>query len=192
MSVIKKHKEGEFGIVHACCLIVTTRDNALMREYDYLMKTRALGLSANTVGMSEQKVGGMSKTDLALSPRQTVPKKYPRAHDDIPPPHKSAHNKTVCTDSKGNQASKTSTAEAFPLPPFCYAFPVVLFLAFCIARTGRKNNRIQSKQKREQEKQESKQKGKQTSKDGKSKQAQARELASLLTITIQAKQITPL
>ena len=84
----------------------------------------------------------MSKTDLAVSPRQTVPKKYPRAPGDIPPPHKSAHNKILCTDSNGKQASKTSTAEAFPLPPFCYALPVLLFLAFCIARTGRKKNRI--------------------------------------------------
>lgn len=59
MSVIKKHKEGEFVIVHTCCLIVTTRDNALMRVYYYLMRTRALCLSANTVGISEQEVGGM-------------------------------------------------------------------------------------------------------------------------------------
>ena len=57
------------------------------------------------------------------------------------------------------KASKTSPAQAFPLPPFCYAFPVVLFLASCIDRTGRKNNRIQtrkktkkSKKKREQSK----------------------------------------
>ena len=43
MSVIKKHKEGEFVIVHTCCLIVTTRDNALMRVYYYLMRTMGLG-----------------------------------------------------------------------------------------------------------------------------------------------------
>lgn len=110
----------------------------------------------------------MSKTDLALSPRQSVPKKYPRAPGDIPPPHKSAHNDILCPDSKGKQASKTSPAQAFPLPPFCYALPVLLFLAFCIDRTRRGNNRIQStttrkaerknttteKQKRKQEKQE--------------------------------------
>ena len=53
-----------------------------------------------------------------------------------------AHNKALCTDSKSNQTSKTSTAEAFPFPPFCYAFPVLLFLAFCIDRTGRAFNRI--------------------------------------------------
>lgn len=49
-----------------------------MRKYDYLMRTRALCLSANTVGISEQEVWGMSKTDLAVFPCQTVPKKYPR------------------------------------------------------------------------------------------------------------------
>ena len=79
--------------------------------------------------VSEQRVWGMSKTDLALSPRQTVPKKYPPAGGGVAPLQaKPAHNDILCTDSKGNQASKTSTAEAFPLPPFCYAFPVVLFL----------------------------------------------------------------
>lgn len=43
-----------------------------------------------------------------------------------------------------------------------------------------------------QSKNESKQKRKQTSKDGKSKQAQARRLASSLAIITQVKQITPL
>lgn len=99
-------------------------------------------LCVGDVLLFEQESLRMSKTDLALSPRQTVPKKYPRAPGDIPPPHKSAHNDILCTDSKGNKASKTSTAEAFPLPPFCYAFPVVLFLASCIDRTRRGNNRI--------------------------------------------------
>lgn len=81
-----------------------------MRKYDYLMRTRALCLSANTVGISEQEIRGMSKTDLAVSPRQTVPKKYPRAPGDIPPPHKSAHNDILCTDSKGNQAKQDKPA----------------------------------------------------------------------------------
>ena len=44
--------------------------------------------------------------------------------------------------AKAIRQSRTSTAEAFPLPPFCYALPAVLFLAFCIDRTERKNNRI--------------------------------------------------
>lgn len=94
-----------------------------------------------SIFVSEQENLGMSKTDLALSHRQTVPKKYPRAGGGLSPPHKSAHNALLCTDSKGNQASKTSTA-GVPLPPFCYALPVVLFLASCIARTRRGNNRI--------------------------------------------------
>lgn len=33
------------------------------------------------------------------------------------------------------------------MPPFCYALPVVLFLAFCIDRTRRKNNRIHNNEK---------------------------------------------
>ena len=41
---------------------------------------------------------------------------------------------------------------AFPLPPFCYALPVLLFLPFCIDRTGRKNNRIHNKEKTQQRK----------------------------------------
>lgn len=92
--------------------------------------------------LREQENLGMSKTDLAVSPRQTVPKKYPRRAVVYPLQANPAHNKTVCTDSNGKQASKTSTAEAFPLPALCYALPVVLFLAFCIDRTGRAFNRI--------------------------------------------------
>lgn len=102
----------------------------------------------------EQESVRMSKTDFALSPCQTVPKKYPGRAVVYPGQAKPAHNDILCTDSKGNQASKTSPAEAFPLLAFCYALPAVLFLAFCIDRTGRKNNRIQSKQKREQAKKE--------------------------------------
>ena len=40
---------------------------------------------------------------------------------------KPAHIIALCIDSKGKRTSKTSTAEAFPLPPFCYALPAVLF-----------------------------------------------------------------
>lgn len=56
---------------------------------------------------------------------QTVPKKYPRAPGDIPPPHKSAHNDILCTDSKGNQAKQDKPRRAFPcrrsamLCPWC-------------------------------------------------------------------------
>ena len=69
-------------------------------------------------------------------------KSTPGGRWSIPLQAKPAHNIPLCTDSNGKQASKTSTAEAFPLPPFCYALPVLLFLAFCIARTGRAFNRI--------------------------------------------------
>ena len=98
---------------------------------------------------------GDEQDGFGSSPRQTVPKKYP-----------SAHNKTVCTDSKGKQTSKTSTAEAFPLPALCYALPVVLFLAFCIARTGRKNNRIHMTQKQSRKQTQRKSKSKAQAKRG--------------------------
>lgn len=87
-----------------------------------------------------------------------------------------AHNKTVCTDSNGKQASKTSTAEAFPLPPFCYALPELLFLAFCIDRTGRKNNRIHNKEKTQQRKNRIKAKeSKQTAKPKRQRKQAKRE-----------------
>ena len=118
-----------------------------------------------------------------------------------------AHIIALCTDSNGKQTSKTSTAEAIPLPPLCYALPAVLFLAFRIARTGRKNNRIYMTQKQSRKQTQRKSKSKENKQSGKashtqtrsrkSKQkrkqtAQARELASVLAIIIQAKQITPL
>ena len=84
----------------------------------------------------------MSKTDLADFFPQTVPKKYPRAPGDIPPPHKSAHNDILCTDSKGNQAKQDKPAgrslAAVP-PPFSAGSDVS---ALCIDRTGRAFNRI--------------------------------------------------
>lgn len=89
----------------------------------FTTRTRVLGLSANTVGMSEQEVGGMSKTDLALSPHQTVPKKYPRAPGDIPPPHKSAHNDILCTDSNGNQAKQDKPGGGVPLAAVLLCVP---------------------------------------------------------------------
>lgn len=110
--------------------------------------------------LCEQWVGGMSKTDLADFFPQTVPKKYPRAPGDIPPPHKSAHNDILCTDSKGNQAKQDKHGGGVPLAAVLLCVARCLFLAFCIDRTRRKNNRIQSKQKRKQEKQANKTKSK--------------------------------
>lgn len=119
------------------------------------------------------------------------------------------------------------------MPPFCYALPAVLFLALCIDRTRRGNNRIHkmpsntntsaetkegAKKGVKQESNESKrrrQKRKETAggdrrrqqadngkakpkesrkatKRQRAKKAQARELASVLAILIQAKQITAL
>ena len=104
------------------------------------------------------------------------------------------------------------------MPPFRYALPAVLFLPSCIARTGSKNNRIHNneKHKKKTREKDSKQSRKQTQQKSKSKEnkqsgkashtqtrsrngqdkekqtAQARELASVLAIIIQAKQITPL
>lgn len=95
-----------------------------------------------------------------------------------PPPHKSAHNNTVCTDSNGKQTSKTSTAEAIPLPPFCYALPAVLFLAFCIARTGRKNNRIHMTQKQSRKQTQRKSKSKENKQSGKASHTQTRSQKS--------------
>lgn len=46
------------------------------------------------------------------------------------------------------------------MPPFCYAFPVLLFLAFCIDRTGRKNNRIHITQKQSRKQTQRKSKSK--------------------------------
>lgn len=130
----------------------------------------------------------MSKTALALSPRQTVPKKYPRRLWCSPLQAMPAHNKTVCTDSKGNQAGKTSSAEAFPLPPICYALPVLLFLESCIARTGRKNNRIHNKEKTQQRKNRIKAKeSKQTAKPKRQrKQAKRESVTHSNAITKQA------
>lgn len=122
-----------------------------------------MGLSANTVRMSEQGVWGMSKTDFPLSPRQTVPKKYPRAGGGVAPCKQSPSIiYQYAPIATAIRQSKPSTAEAFPLPAFCYAFPVLLFLAFCIDRTGRGNNRIayttrrQQRQKQTQRKRASK------------------------------------
>lgn len=93
----------------------------------------------------------MSKTDLAVSPRQTVPKKYPRAGGGVAPCKQCPRIiKQYAPIATAIRQSKPSTAEAFPLPAFCYAFPVLLFLAFCIDRTGRKNNRIHITQKQSQ------------------------------------------
>ena len=58
----------------------------------------------------EQGIMGMSKTDLAVSPRQTVPKKYPGRLWCSPLQAKPAHNDILCTDSKGNQAKQDKPA----------------------------------------------------------------------------------
>ena len=92
--------------------------------------------------LCEQWVGGMSKTDLADFFPQTVPKKYPRAPGDIPPPHKSAHNDILCTDSKGNQAKQDKHGGGVPLAAVLLCVARCLFLAFCIDRTRRAFNRI--------------------------------------------------
>ena len=125
---------------------------------------------------------------MTLSPRQTVPKKYPRAGGGLSPCKQSPRIMIYyAPTAKAIRQSRTSTAEAFPLPPFCYALPVLLFLPFCIARTGRKNNRIQSKQKtktretREQARRETRKanayiyKAKQTYKDHQNKQSKERK-----------------
>ena len=65
--------------------------------------------------LREQESGGMSKTDFPLPLRPSIPKKYPRAHDDIPPPHKSAHNILLCTDNNGNQAKQDKHGGGVPL-----------------------------------------------------------------------------
>lgn len=116
--------------------------------------------------LQEQGIMGMSKTDLAVSPRQTVPKKYPRRRWCSTLQAKPAHNKTVCTDSKGKRQARQARRRPFPLPPFCYALPVVLFLAFCIARTGRKNNRIHMTQKQSRKQTQRKSKSKAQAKRG--------------------------
>ena len=43
-----------------------------MREYDCLMGKRVLGLSANTVGMSEQESGGMMRVDGLLREQESL------------------------------------------------------------------------------------------------------------------------
>lgn len=123
-----------------------------MRKYDYLMRTRVFedeqdGFGAFPSSIRTEKV---PPGRLWCSPLQAKP----------------AHNKTVCTDSKGKQASKTSTAEAFPLPPFCYALPVLLFLPSCIDRTGRGNNRIHMTQKQSRKQTQRKSKSKAQAKRG--------------------------
>lgn len=92
--------------------------------------------------LREQEVMGMSKTALALSPRQTVPKKYPRRLWCSPPRKQSPRIiKQYAPIAKATRQAGQAR-RAFPLPPFCYALPVLLFLAFCIDRTRRAFNRI--------------------------------------------------
>ena len=112
--------------------------------------------------LCEQWVGRMSKTDLADFFPQTVPKKYPRALGDIPPPHKSAHNDILCTDSKGNQAKQDKPARRSPCrrSSISAGFDVS---ALCIDRTGRGNNRIHKNAKQYKHKR----KTKEGSKEGK-------------------------
>ena len=94
-----------------------------------------------------RRVGGWARRIWRFPLVKPYRKSTPGGRWCSPPQAKPAHNNTVCTDSKGNKASKTSTAEAFPLPPFCYALPVLLFLASCIDRTRRENNRIHNNEK---------------------------------------------
>lgn len=67
------------------------RVDALLREQEIMGRLYSYSVFVITISMlkfslchelvfiSEQENLGMSKTDLAVSPRQTVPKKYPRA-----------------------------------------------------------------------------------------------------------------
>lgn len=91
--------------------------------------------------VSEQENLGMSKTDLALPPRQTVPKKYPGRRAIYPRricPRIMIYYAPIATAIMQSMTSPPGV----PLLPFCYALPVVLFLAFCIDRTRRAFNRI--------------------------------------------------
>lgn len=98
----------------------------VMRNRCFTVRTREWGGLCTPVELlSEQWVGGMSKTDLADFFPQTVPKKYPRALGDIPPPHKSAHNDILCTDSNGNQAKQDKPGGGVPLAGVLLCVPRV-------------------------------------------------------------------
>ena len=130
----------------------------MMRVDVLLRRTRKLGLSANTVGMSEQESWGMSKTDLALPPRPSVPKKYPLRAVVYPGQAKPAHNVALCTDSKGNQAGKTSPAKVPPCRRSAMRCPLCCFWRSALTEHGAKTiaynqSKNESKQKRETDKQ---------------------------------------
>ena len=123
----------------------------------------------------------MSKTDLTVSPRQSVPKKYPPGGCGVAPCKQSPRIMIYYAPiAKAIRQSRTSPAEAFPLPPFCYALPAVLFLAFCIDRTRRAFNRIAREQKQKQSR-------KQTQRKSKSK-AQAKRGSVIYSNAITKKQ----
>lgn len=77
-------------------------------------------------------------------PLPTRTEKVPPGGCGVAPPRKQSPRIMIyyAPIATAIRQSRTSPAEAFPLPAFCYAFPVLLFLAFCIARTRRAFNRI--------------------------------------------------
>ena len=104
-------------IVHTCCLIVTTRDNALMRVYYYLMRTMGLGDEQDGFGC------------FPLSNRT---EKVPPGAGRYTPPHKSEHNDILCTDSKGNQAKQDKPAgRSLAAVLLCFARGAVFGVLHC-------------------------------------------------------------
>ena len=107
----------------------------------------------------------MSKTDLALSLCQPVPKKYPRRAVVYPPASKPAHNDILCTDSKGNQAKQDKHGGGVPLPPFLRpSLPALTFPRSALTEQGAKTiayNQSKNESKRnKQTRQKAKEKGK--------------------------------
>ena len=93
-------------------------------------------MTVGTIGLGDEQDG------FGSSPSSNRTEKVPPAGGDVAPCKQSPRIMIYYAPiAKATRQSRTSP-QAFPLPAFCYAFPVLLFLAFCIDRTGRENNRI--------------------------------------------------
>lgn len=137
-------------IVHTCCF--TTR-------------TRALGLSANTVRMSEQEVWGMSKTDLTVSPHQTVPKKYPGRRAIYPRRISQRIIKQYAPIAKANRQARQARRRRSPCRlSVCFARGAVFAVLHCPNRAQKQSHSIHNEIKQKTDGQDRKAKANTTEK----------------------------
>ena len=175
-------------------IILWEQERWFIRQYCWNVRTRGLGGIMYTCWVVIRTMGCWDEQDgFSSFPLSTRTEKVPPAGGDVAPCKQSPRIiKQYAPIAKANGQARQARRRRSPCRRSAMLCPCCCFCRSALTEHGAETIAYnQSKNESKRNKRASK-KRKQTSKDRKSKQAQARELASVLAIIIQAKQITPL